>query len=232
MKQKLLPNKSYGSIPHLPGSKTGPADRTVNDGQYRICCVKLPSKQYRVIVQEKLDGSNVSVANIDGVLTPLQRKGYAAISSPYEQHRLFANWVYENIDRFKFLEPGERLCGEWLAQAHATRYQLKHEPFVAFDLMVETDRVVYSVLQERAKGFVLPHLLHTGGPCSIEEACRRQNPNIHGAIDPIEGAVWRVEKDNRVLFLAKYVRSDMEQGKYLFNKENEVWNWRPGVDKQ
>ena len=88
-----------------------------------------------IIVTEKLDGSNVCVVRVKGALVPLGRAGYPAISSKYEQHRLFANWVYERLNRFEFLAEGERLCGEWLCQAHGTRYELKHEPFVVFDLM-------------------------------------------------------------------------------------------------
>ncbi len=38
---------------------------------------------------------------------------------------------------------------------------------------------------------------------------------FHGAIDPVEGAVWRVEREGRVDFLAKYVRADKIDGKYL-----------------
>ena len=39
---KPLGQKGYGTIPHLPGSRRGPGDRGVNDGQFRICCVKTP----------------------------------------------------------------------------------------------------------------------------------------------------------------------------------------------
>ena len=55
---------------------------------------------------------------------------------------------------------------------------------------------------------------------------------MHGAIDPIEGAMWRVEsKGNKgnVEFLAKYVRHDKVDGRYLpkVSGQPEVWNWRP-----
>ena len=42
------------------------------------------------------------------------------------------------------LNDGERLVGEWLMQAHSTRYDLSGlEPFVAFDLMIEDKRIPY-----------------------------------------------------------------------------------------
>src|SRR4051812_27164291 len=103
---KPLGIKAYGSICHLPGSRLGPGDHKLNEGQARILTAKLRDKHDLIIVQEKLDGSNGAVARLDdGTLIALGRAGYPAISSPYEQHRLFAAWVYQRLDRFEFLAP-------------------------------------------------------------------------------------------------------------------------------
>src|SRR3954451_14610433 len=119
---KPLGIKAYGSICHLPGSRLGPGDHKLNPGQAKILTEKVRDKHDVIIVQEKLDGSNVAVARLDdGSVVALGRAGYPAISSKYEQHRLFAAWVYARLGQFDFLQPGERLCGEWLAQAHGTR---------------------------------------------------------------------------------------------------------------
>ena len=49
----------------------------------------------------------------------------------------------------------------------------------------------------------------------------------HGALEPVEGAVWRVEREGRVDFLGKYVRNFKEDGKYFNNDQRKlVWNWR------
>ena len=65
-----------------------------------------------VIVQEKLDGSNTAVALLNGEVLALNRAGYLAETSPYEQHRMFAQWVKGQEDTFKaILEDGERLVG-------------------------------------------------------------------------------------------------------------------------
>ena len=62
----------------------------------------------------------------------------------------------------------------------------------------------------------------------------------HGAIDEIEGAVWRVERNELidprkggerrpvVDFLAKFVRPDKVDGCFLasITNEPEVWNWK------
>src|SRR6187551_2383478 len=90
---KPLGKPSYGSIPHLPGSRVGPGDYHISEGQARIATEKTRDKHDIVIVQEKLDGSNVSVAKINGEIIPLTRARYTASSSPYEQHHMFDRWV-------------------------------------------------------------------------------------------------------------------------------------------
>ena len=177
-RRKPLGMKNYGHIAHLPGSRMGPGDHSSELGQARIATLKARDRHDHIIVQEKLDGTNVGVARLDGVLHPLVRPGYVADTSPFEQHWRFAQWVYSNQDRFlAVLRDGERLVGEWLMQAHSTRYQLKHEPFVAFDLMVGTERARYDDLMTRAKDsdFVTPTVIHRGGPLSIEAAMKKLN---------------------------------------------------------
>lgn len=241
--KKPLGHKSYGSIGHLPGSRmdvnhtkyaTGKVvgkDFGVHAGQAAICTEKVRDKHDRVYVQEKLDGSNVSVANIDGVLVSLSRSGYPAITSPYPQHHMFADWVAANVSLFDFLNPGERVAGEWLAQAHGTRYELRHPPFVAFDIMRNGhERATLDEVVERAnKTLQIPHFL-CEGPATVETALQHLGTyGHHGALDPAEGCVWRVERDGKVDFLAKYVRPDKVDGCYLpeVSGKESIWNWRP-----
>jgi len=228
MKIKPIGRKSYGSIPHLPESRTGPGDHSCSIGQARIATEKARDRHDKIIVQEKVDGSNVGVAKKDGLIIPLGRSGYEASTSPYLQHRLFANWVYKEYSRFdKVLEEGERLCGEWLAQAHGTKYNLPHEPLVVFDLMVETERITYEELTKRIKGkFVMPNLIHQGSPFSIKDAMNYLKKSGHGALDEVEGAVWRVERREKVDFLVKYVKPNKVDGSYLesVTGKEPIWN--------
>ena len=112
-RRKPLGAKCYGHIAHLPGSRIGAGDHKCDAGQARIACLKARDRHDYIIVQEKLDGSNVGVARLDGVLYPLTRAGYLADTSPFEQHWRFSQWVYANQDRFlAVLHDGERLVGE------------------------------------------------------------------------------------------------------------------------
>ncbi len=245
MSRKPTGSKNYGSIPHLPNSRMGPADHACPEGMQRIATSKLRSQHDRVIVQEKLDGSNVGVAKVAGQIFALQRSGYLAHTSPFEQHHHFSQWVSANANRFDLLlADGERVCGEWMMQAHGTKYQLEHEPFVAFDIFQDSTRITYDQFLDRIVplDFVSPFCVHQGGPLSIESALDQLGQRgKHGALDPIEGAVWRVETNRQVSpgksnerrwvvdFVVKYVKQDKVDGTYLpdISGKEIVWNINP-----
>lgn len=222
--------KNYGSIGHLPESRLGPADHSITEGQAFICCVKKRDKHDRIIVQEKLDGSNVGVAKVDGNLYPLTRAGYVADTSPYEQHHVFHQWALANAERFDaMLNDGERAVGEWLHQAHGTKYDLPHEPFVLFDIMIGKQRQTFDVVKNKAQEFIMPYTLENSGePVAVHDALAMLGTyGRHGALDPIEGVMYRVERNNLidkrkggerawvVDYLAKFVKQDKQDGCYL-----------------
>lgn len=215
---KPLGQKAYGHIPHFMGSCIGPADKHCHEGQQDIMTKKVRDYKDLIIVQEKLDGSNCAVAKINGEIIALSRSGYLADTSPYEQHHYFAEWVKKDTFRFAcLLDEGERIVGEWLIQAHGTRYHLYHEPFVVFDLMTKHERTPYHEFLERVlpQEFIIPKLLHIGQPLKLDRAKKLIETSGHGAVDPVEGFVYRCERDGKVDFLIKYVRPDKEDGKYL-----------------
>jgi len=225
---KPLGHRSYGSIPHLPGSRLGPSDYHIHEGQAKIATEKVRDKHDRVIIQEKLDGSNVAVAKVNGEILAITRAGYLANTSKYIQHIYFDKWVSVNADRFdKILNDGERMCGEWIAQAHGTIYNLSHEPFVAFDIMAGNKRMGYDLFIERVyEHFIVPNLVSLT-PLSVVEAMEVLGKGKHGAIDKVEGLIYRVERKGVVDFLTKFVRSDKEDGKYLPERNGTgepIWN--------
>lgn len=228
---KPLGHKAYGHIPHLHGSRMTPSDKHCEFGQQKIATEKKRDKHDLIIVQEKLDGSNCSVAKINNEIVALTRSGYLAETSKYIQHHYFSKWVEKNKDRFNaVLQDGERIVGEWLLQACGTRYNLPHEPFVVFDIMLKNERIVYDFFYERVKNyFKLPKLIHKGIPISINEVLEKLEPSGHGAIDMVEGAIWRVERKNKVDFLCKYVRPEKKDGIYLpeISGKEAIWNINP-----
>lgn len=228
---KPLGRKAYGSIGHLPNSRLGPKDHCITEGQARIATVKARDKHDTIVVQEKLDGSCCAVALVDGEIHAIGRAGWPAQSSRFEQHQLFAHWVRQNENRFRdVLRDGERIVGEWLAQAHGTIYDLTgREPFAAFDIMTGTERITYQEFRARAcVAFDVPHTLHVGKPISVEDAMSLHRETQCPCDEP-EGVVYRVERKGKVDYLCKWVRPDKIDGKLLpeISGCDPVWNWRP-----
>ena len=233
---KPLGGKSYGSIPHLLGSKLGEGDHHVHEGQHRICTEKTRDKYDLIIVQEKYDGSNVGVANINGKIVALTRAGYTAESSPYIQHHYFAKWVEKNRSRFAAMLPeGVRVCGEWLLQAHGLKYIIPKEPFVAFDIIEGKDRLTYGQFSDIAEdyGFSVPTPIHFScsaiGVNTAMTDCLLKSLlfGLRTTNEAPEGLVYRVERKGKVDFLAKWVRPDFVPGKFLpeISGQPEVWNF-------
>jgi hypothetical protein len=219
--------KRYPSINHLPDSLLTKGDRTVSLEQSTICQYKARDIQDVIIVTEKLDGTNVRVVKTGSQIQTILRSGNPAQSSKHITHQLFNDWVWKNYDRFEFLKDNQSIVGEWLAYAHGTLYNLPHEPFVVFDLMEGNKRITYKELINVVCGkFITARLLHFGQPVTTDWIMDRidLDKSFHGAQDPIEGAVWRVERKGEVDFLAKYVRPDYIPGKYL---DDNCWLWSP-----
>lgn len=232
--EKPLKKRAYGSIPHIPESQLGPGDHHIDEGCFRIMTQRLRSSRDWVCCEEKLDGTCVAVVRIGSEIVPLIRAGYRCVDSPHEQHHLFDSWVRqpENMRRFsRLLNDGERLCGEWLAQACGTKYELQHEPFVAFDLMRGDERALRSEFWSRvlAYEFVTPRVLDSGGPICWPDMLANLCTSGHGAEGRPEGCVFRLENGSKVEWLAKWVRPGHVVGRYLpeISGFDPVWNWRP-----
>ena len=244
---KPLGRKAYGSIGHMPNSRLGPGDHCVPQGMADICTKHPRDKHDRIWVQEKLDGSCVSVAKLaDGTLVALGRAGYPAASSPYEQHHMFAEWVMQPEQHGRFFDvllPGERIVGEWLAQACGTCYMIPpyDEPFVAFDIFTpNNERLCVLPFYERICGqFIGPRLFWSrdvrgsytrGGAIPLARAYAYLSMRrTFASKEQLEGVVYRVERFGKVDFLAKWVRPDKIDGCYLpeVSGNDPVWNWRP-----
>lgn len=224
---KPLGYKSYGSIPHLIGSRLGPGDHHAETGQCRIATEKTRDRHDWVCVQEKLDGGNVGVAKVNGRILAITRAGYLAETSPYKTHFAFAEYVRRNEKRFSdLLGEGERVCGEWMLTAVGTLYKLPHEPFVPFDLITGKIKLNHRAFLQRVKLFDFPIIrsLSFGQSLSIESALELTNVSGHGALETVEGAVWRVERKGAVDFLCKFVRHEKVDGKYL---KDDILNEMP-----
>lgn len=239
---KPLNKKAYGSIPHLIGSKLGEGDHHIHEGQHKICTEKVRDKNDLIVVQIKYDGSNVAVCRIDNRIYALTRSGHLAETSPYSQHHVFAKYVEKNKKMFmRVLENGQRLCGEWLYQAHGIKYTMSRPPFAPFDVMTGNDRLNYfeflDVISPIYEDILHVKTVHIGGPCKIVSELIECDPSDFSRPEPIdftnhEGLIYRVYRNHKFDFIAKWVRPDFVPGIYLpeisgkpevINHFNNVW---------
>lgn len=226
---KPLGHKAYGSIPHLPGSKRGPGDHGLEERQAELLTGARTLPGLEVFVQEKLDGSCMSVAKIDGEIVALGRSGYLASSAPYEHCRLFAPWVEARRDRFDaLLSEGERVVGEWMLLATAIRYWIPSADslFVAFDLMRGHDRASPNEVSERCSESLVDYAatLNEGPIAPLDAFSLLCEDGRFLSADEPEGLIYRVVRNGKVSFLGKWTRSDFEPGRYL---GQEVYNYPP-----
>lgn len=231
-----MPNR-YQSIPHLPGSRHTSSDKLAPPEQVAAATKQAPDPNYQAFVLQKLDGSCMIIerSKEGGRIVPRTRAGNLAGQSPYLQHRLFDAWVMTQVDRFlPLLQRGECLVGEWLVQAHGSRYTLNHEPFVLLDkLSVNGKSCSYAALLKVAQAgdFTTPRLLHCSfkppnllrTAFSVEDMLKRLDDGLsfHGE-DQTEGAVWRIERFGIPLYMVKFVKPEFDPGQYLGG--TPLWN--------
>ena len=232
---RTLKKKAYNKIGHLPGSKTGTADRHIHEREAQRLTLECPKKS-EVIVQEKLDGSCVAVYRRGREILPLGREGDLTYGSRNKSRRLWADWVKINQALFiDLLSEGERLTGEWLAMVHSTRYDDLRSPFYAFDLFDSNNKALsYDRLTKRlqASGIKTPALLHRGEAISTDAAMALLRTKALPSRDRPEGAIWRLEVDGVPKLIAKYVRDDFEAGRFLEETTGtkSLWNWQVDLD--
>lgn len=228
---KPLGHSNYGSIPHLPNSRLGRGEHHIPEGQQKIATLQVRDNKDLIIIQEKLDGANVGVVKLNNWLRILSRSGHDCETSIHPTHQYFVKFVKHNHSRFfDMLQEGERITGEWLLVVHGTKYSLTHEPFVAFDFFTpQNERLIYHdfLLRVLPFGFVVPRLIQLGNPISVRKAIEilDKDKSYHGALEDekIEGLIYRIERNNKVDYLCKYVRPDKIDGLHLDN-DNVILN--------
>lgn len=207
----------YPRTPHLFGS-TGTADdkRLGERESHRF--LKDPS----LIVEEKLDGTNVGLHfAADGQLV-LQCRGHLIATGMHPQYDLFKQWAAVKRDvLLERLETRYILFGEWLYARHSIHYRQLPHYFFEFDVFDKQERAFLSLDRrlERLEGTGIPTVpvVHTGplgkdelerliGPSAFDSAF--ENPTTGVADGLVEGLYLRTEAEGIVSGRAKFVRPE------------------------
>ena len=222
----------YPRTPHLFGARGTPDDNHLSQAD-SLALIADPS----LIVEEKLDGTNVGIHFTTAGRMVLQCRGHEVTAGLHPQYDLFKQWVNGIRPRLEtLLNTRYILFGEWLYAHHTVRYDALSHYFFEFD--------IYDKLEERyldlATRFVMldetgihtvpvlhqgaltePELRQLLGPSRF--ASTFDNPLTGRPDDVMEGLYVRTEADGFVTGRAKLVRPEFVEKLKL----SEHWQHKP-----
>ena len=224
----------YPRTPHLFGSKGTDDDKHLGRKQSEAF-VSDPS----LIVEEKLDGTNVGIHFNSRGRMVLQCRGHEITEGMHPQYDLFKQWtcvkrpVLEAMLGQRFI-----LYGEWLYAKHSVSYRKLPHYFFEFDTY-DKDSSLFLTLDARLRmlektGIPTVPVIHKGkvtaeflqrliGPSAYDSAF--ENP-VTGRVDNLmEGLYLRTEANERVTGRAKMVRPEFVEKV----KQSEHWQHQPMV---
>jgi len=124
----------FPKTPHMSGSEVVDDDEVVSDQQFDS--ILRLGKIRRVIVQEKVDGTNISVHFLEEWTPILQKRSGLIGQGERQQYNLFRDYVFSKLELFWSI-CGTQYCvfGEGLWQQHTIGYDQLPDFFVVFDVL-------------------------------------------------------------------------------------------------
>jgi hypothetical protein len=227
----------YPRTPHLFGSKGTDDDKHLGAKESKAFIAD-PS----LIVEEKLDGTNVGIHFTGSGGMVLQCRGHEITEGMHPQYDLFKQWtavkrpVLETMLTDRFI-----LYGEWLYAKHSVHYRHLPRYFFEFDVYDKHTEEFLSLETRLAmlqgSGLMTVPVLHRG-PASLDQlrsligpsafGSQFENP-ITGETDSLmEGLYCRTESNGAVSGRAKMVRTEFVEKV----KRSEHWQHQAMVPNQ
>jgi hypothetical protein len=218
----------YPRTPHLFGSKGTDDDKHLGREESEAFIAD-PS----IIVEEKLDGTNVGIHFAASDRMVLQCRGHEITEGMHPQYDLFKQWTSVKRPVLKAML-GNRfiLYGEWLYAKHSVHYRKLPHYFFEFDIY-DKDAGQFIDLDSRLRmlegtGLRTVPVLHRGrvttkslqaliGASAFASAF--DNPITHQTDNLMEGLYCRTEAHGLVTGRAKLVRSEFVEKV----KQSEHW---------
>ena len=206
--------KKYPRTPHIEGSNIQEGDFDLNQIPFTYL------KNKYLVIEEKVDGSNVGISFTNGELI-LQNRSHALEGGYKErQYDLFKVWVNTYSDEF-YKVIGERyiIYGEWMYAKHNIYYDNLPHYFLEFDVY-DKERNVFLDTKSRRELlkdlnlFSVP-VLKEGYFKSYKEILDLLSDSNYISEDCssrlMEGLYIKIEEDNIVKERFKYVRKQFKQ---------------------
>jgi hypothetical protein len=207
----------YPRTPHLFGSKGTDDDKHLGEAESTRFIA-----DDSMIVEEKLDGTNVGIHFSDDGELVLQCRGHLITEGMHPQYDLFKQWaaVKRHVLEQR-LEDRFILFGEWLYARHSVSYRQLTHYFFEFDIY-DKNRQAFLDLKQRLAlledtGIQTVPVVHTGpversdleeliGPSLFDS--HFDNPLTKRPDNLMEGLYLRTEADGVVTGRAKFVRAE------------------------
>lgn len=222
----------YPRTPHLFGSKGTDDDKHLGETESRAFIA-----DKSLIVEEKIDGTNVGLHFSDSGKLVLQCRGHLITEGMHPQYDLFKQWaavkrhVLERQLQNRFL-----LFGEWVYARHSIHYRKLTHYFFEFDIY-DKQAEAFLDLEHRLSliagmGIQTVPVIHTGtvsrddlddliGPSRFDSFF--ENPFTSRSDNLMEGLYLRTEADGIVTGRAKFVRPEFVEK----IKQSTHWQHQP-----
>jgi hypothetical protein len=218
----------YPRTPHLFGSRGTDDDRHLGHKESLDFIADAS-----LIVEEKLDGTNVGIHFTSTGRMVLQCRGHEITTRMHVQYDLFKQWTMGKRPVLEaMLEDWLLLFGEWLYARHSLHYRRLPHYFFEFDIY-DKKRHLFLDLASRLKllegtGIRTVPVLHRGpatadqlrgliGPSQFDS--QFENPVTSRTDNLMEGLYLRTEAGGRVTGRAKLVRPEFVEKV----KQSEDW---------
>jgi len=227
----------YPRTPHLFGSKGTDDDKHLNQNA-SLRFIADPS----LIVEEKIDGTNVGIHFASTGRMVLQCRGHEITEGMHPQYDLFKQWAAVKRPTLEsMLSDQFILFGEWLYARHSVHYRSLSHYFFEFDIY---DKRLSRFLDlETRTRMIEPNSLQTvpvihRGPVALDRlkeligpshfSSRFENPIKGGTDSLMEGIYLRTEANGAVTGRAKMVRPEFVEKV----KQSEHWQHQKMVPNE
>lgn len=207
----------YPRTPHLFGSRGTDDDKHLGEAE----STKFLAER-SLIVEEKIDGTNVGIHFTSAGRMVLQCRGHEITEGMHPQYDLFKQWtIVKRPVLEEMLSTDFILFGEWMYARHSIHYRKLPHYFFEFDIY-DKRREAFLSLEARleklagtgiqtvpvvARGAMNKKQLQAMiGPSAFES--RFDNPTTGRTDDLMEGVYLRTEADGVVTGRAKFVRPE------------------------
>jgi len=218
----------FPKTPHMAGSAVVDEDESLSELEFNNL-IKL-SNITNIIVQEKIDGTNVSVHFQEEWQPILQKRSGLILQGERHQYNLFRDYIWSNLELFwEILGTKYCLFGEGVWQQHSVGYDELPNYFIVFDILEkETGNFVsYKKLVEIINGklTIVPLVQHW-------EISNSQNIKYQTELQKLlyskssfgkeqqEGLYIRFESLEYVMYRCKLRRKTFVAGRQDFDKNH------------